>query len=517
MAIPELGINIVHPTVDWEISAQFTSKELRYAETLTSKIQDGTLTWKKTSSGSIETPSNYDSEWLELEEENVGTGEKDDRGVNFKDLLRGITLEPTGFVNRVDSVISWNDSTRQISVTPVGASFDYYIKGERYHKTTTQTATITDTDGSWFIYFNGDTLVASQTPWSFDTTWLAFAIWDATNNKFIFVADERHGLVMDHATHSRLHRVNHTQIENGGFQLGNYVLNGDGSSDDHARISITNGYVHDEDIRIQVVNTATPSNPFEQKLNPIAWAPIYYKSGTAWRRHDATQFPVIYDGVDTIQYNLDTAGSWSLANVTNGHYVEMWAFMTTNIDEPFIFILGQRDMATVLNVSDPDLLEITEGLPFSEFKFLYKLIFRSSTSYTNTPKALLAHKSNQVINAVSRGVYQLISNGVVSNNEWVTFSELTPAVWIPFPYDASIAEIAWDNKNNNRSFDLEFYKNDDVSGLIYTYEVRNKRYGHTTGLDLEFTAGDRLRIKYVDQGSNASDLVVLLHYKKLGS
>lgn len=86
ITIPELGIIILDPTVDRDLSGQFTSDELSFAANLTSYIQAGTLVWKKTSGGSVEPPADYDPNFLEIDEENLGPGQKRDRAVTFKDL-----------------------------------------------------------------------------------------------------------------------------------------------------------------------------------------------------------------------------------------------------------------------------------------------------------------------------------------------------------------------------------------------------------------------------------------------
>jgi len=79
VVISELGITIVHPTTDYALSDQFTAEEIQHAESLTTSIVNGTLIWKKTSGGSVETPSDYDPEFLDIEEESTGTGREKDR------------------------------------------------------------------------------------------------------------------------------------------------------------------------------------------------------------------------------------------------------------------------------------------------------------------------------------------------------------------------------------------------------------------------------------------------------
>ena len=61
------------------------------------------------------------------------------------------TSEPTGFLNQTESVLSWDDSTRTLSLSPASTSFSIYIKGTKYTFTSTLTKQIPDTSGSYFF------------------------------------------------------------------------------------------------------------------------------------------------------------------------------------------------------------------------------------------------------------------------------------------------------------------------------------------------------------------------------
>jgi len=45
------------------------------------------------------------------------------------------TNEPTGFVDRTESVLSFNDSLRKFTIAPVTTNFSFYIQGTKYIKT----------------------------------------------------------------------------------------------------------------------------------------------------------------------------------------------------------------------------------------------------------------------------------------------------------------------------------------------------------------------------------------------
>lgn len=129
---------------------------------------------------------------------------------------------------------------------------------------------------------------------------------------------------------------------------------------------------------------------------------------------------------------------------------------------------------------------------------------------TNVQAAIEEAKANA--EGFPRAGIPLVSNGVVSNNQWISYSELTPDTKIVFPVKSKINEITWANTNLNCDFDLLFYKNGTGAGeLFYTLQVRasNPGYGYVSGLAYTFAAGDYMKIKYVDQGQNASDFVLV--------
>jgi hypothetical protein len=111
--IPELGITIVHPTTDRDLGAQFDVEDIQKAATLTSNIVAGTLVWKKTAGGTVQTPANYDGDFLELETMNTGSGLLDERGTLFKNLIAAVLLPKCGSV----AAVSFTGSPRKATVT----------------------------------------------------------------------------------------------------------------------------------------------------------------------------------------------------------------------------------------------------------------------------------------------------------------------------------------------------------------------------------------------------------------
>lgn len=72
--VPELGISIVHPTSDFDVTAQFSVEEIKAAASLTAAIQAGTLAWKFLVADVAQNAASYDPDMVDLLDEDSGTG-----------------------------------------------------------------------------------------------------------------------------------------------------------------------------------------------------------------------------------------------------------------------------------------------------------------------------------------------------------------------------------------------------------------------------------------------------------
>ncbi|MDA0898399.1 MAG: hypothetical protein O3A30_03885 [Bacteroidetes bacterium] len=297
--------------------------------------------------------------------------------------------EPIGHENKADSTISFNDGTRVFTIEPSGSSYTVWCKGKRYVKSSAETVTIGSTTGLYYIYFNSSGVLSYRTSyfdWENDTP-TAYIYWNATTSKAEFFADERHGVTLDWQTHEYLHRTRGAAIASG-FSASGYVTDGDGNSDSHAQIALTGGTFFDEDLQVDITHSASPTaNTWQQVLEGTAEIPVFYLSGTAWVKDAATTFP-FKAGTSRAQYNLNTAGTWSTADVQNNKYGAMWIVATNNLNEPVIAILGQTsaDNQSTIEESDWEDLTLTD-FPIFEFRPLYKIAFVVSDGFANTVKA----------------------------------------------------------------------------------------------------------------------------------
>lgn len=308
--------------------------------------------------------------------------------------LNNVTGEPTGFPNRTDSNISFNNTTRTFTIAPVGAAFDYYINGVKY-TVGTKTLTIPNTSGTYFLALDTNGNLVSFTSFTDllfkDYAYVANFYWSVTQGKILGLGEERHGLTMDWATHSNLHRYVGARIRPNEFTIGNFNLGGSGSNNNEAQASINNGGLADEDIEMLISHAAVPANPFEQILTTVAKLPFMYKLGSGEWQVDAATDYLVKQGTARIKYNLFSGGTWTTPDASELYHVAVWVFATNYQNEPIRCFLGQRQDALLVDAranNTYESLNLSE-LPIQECKVLYRLIFQTSSAYTNVHKARL--------------------------------------------------------------------------------------------------------------------------------
>jgi hypothetical protein len=309
------------------------------------------------------------------------------------DSVISATKEPIGHEDKTQSTISFTETganARKFSISPVSGSHYVWCQGTRYEKSAAETVTIPNTSGLYYICYDASgNLIYQTTYFEWDSqTPTAYIYWNATDSKAYFFADERHGVTLDWATHEYLHRTRGAAIANG-FGAGNYTISGNGSSNTHAQLDIADGTFFDEDLQVDVVHSNTPTaNTWQQDIQGPALIPIFYRSGTVWKRDNPTTYP-LKQGTSRVQYNLNTAGTWSTPDISqNGKFGISWIVATNNLTYPILAILGQSEYANQgdAEIEDWSNVDLT-GFPVFEFRLLYKVIYQTSTTYSNTPKA----------------------------------------------------------------------------------------------------------------------------------
>jgi len=450
------------------------------------------------------------------------------------ELLTSISVnsEPTGFpLLGSDVTIAFSDAgpDRTFSITPTGASFDYYIAGVKYTKTTPQTVQITDTEGLWWIYFDGGTLTANQTLPS-DIFWgkaaAGIIYWDATNKEHILCGLETHGTRMSGATHKLIHQTIGAMWEHG-LAPDSLVTGGDGDTASHAQIGVAIGEFHDEDIGIDI-----------SALGSTDDKTVLYRDGAAgnWRRKTPDAYPVIpaAAGSNRLAYNEWTGAAWQQTEVANNQYVLCHAFATNCVtSNNIVFIQGQASYGNIPAARAGAQTELNSislaGLPGPEFVPLFTLLFLTQTGMANAVKGA----TRNVDGAGGEFIDWRTSSagGVVGVTTTTTFldKEFLPIEWaedgISPPADAELITAGTNGNVRVRKFDSGSVEDvtflwdvpDDIvlsSGIKFKVKgiiteatgpaadegVNFKLSGYSSGDgdDLDGTFGDEVEISYVD-------------------
>lgn len=322
-----------------------------------------------------------------------------------------LVKEPTGFVDRTSTALEFDDVSREFLISPVGASFDVYIKGNKYTKTE-ESIIISDDPGNHYIYYD-DSGALSETaifdPSLFENNaFVSIIYWNTNTSTHSYFADERHGLVMDGATHGYLHTVFGARYING-LALQNFEPDGTGDSGIEAQFEGDSGSIRDEDILIS--------------LGANAYMPVLFREGLQWRKKIADAFPVIYNGTagytgTRLAYNQFTGGAWQLTEVTENDFVLCHVFATNDYENPYVAILGVNQYANIPAARAAAETEISSlsGLPFAEFVAVGTVIFQTSSAYTNDPKARVRSAAAGEIYVDFRGEQLYTPSGVATSH-----------------------------------------------------------------------------------------------------
>jgi len=302
------------------------------------------------------------------------------------------SLPQNGFIDRADSVVTFDELTRTVSIAPTGDSFAFWSGGKSFVKTQEETLVIPDVEGLHYTIYNQQGELECTDTFDFETiivdnAFVSALYWSVTDQEAVIVADERH-LRMDAETHGYLHQVFGTQWING-LSLGNILTNQNGDDDEDAQCSVLDGAIRDEDIEHLIINGSP------QTLAAIAEIPMLYRDGAAgnWRKIAATQFPVTTTGTGRAAWNEFTGGAWQLTEITNNDFVLTHLFATGDTRHPIVGIVGQGDYVT-RNLAEAgaevELINLIFGpldLLTPEFKAIATIIFQTGNGKANQVKS----------------------------------------------------------------------------------------------------------------------------------
>jgi hypothetical protein len=300
--------------------------------------------------------------------------------------INATTGEPTGIdtANTGTLAFTYGSPTSTVTVTPVNATMDIWLSGVKYALTGVQTINFTTANGIWFISYTAGGWVASQTPWTISASVAPVAlVYVNTTLGAGLLADERHGITMDWATHSRLHNVDGAQISSGGAISGTgptYFPATNGNPALGANLfAIASATLRDEDIVLTTPAVASGGPYF-----------IARRTGAAdvWTWVASNSFPFLATsytaGSNYIQYNQFTGGAWQMTDLASGQFVNYYVFATDFINPAgagVIIIPGQAVHASLAAAQAESVLALSlAGFPSAEFAPLYQVTFLASNN-----------------------------------------------------------------------------------------------------------------------------------------
>lgn len=163
-----------------------------------------------------------------------------------------ITQEPGGFVDPDNVGVSYDYSTRKITLTHTSGIIEYYVAGVRYTLSSPWVSDAhTATNGAWYLYDAGAGPVWGTTVWSFAYAQFAFVNYNSPAGAY-FALRETHGL-MGWETHREFHEATGTYRRSGGAPTaGTYTVQPASPADADNTPGFDAAVIADEDLSTAV-------------------------------------------------------------------------------------------------------------------------------------------------------------------------------------------------------------------------------------------------------------------------
>ncbi len=306
------------------------------------------------------------------------------------------------------SEISFAAATRIFTIKPFDPAIENYIPRYCFYSFSL-TATfhrvfqslsieIPNEEGLYLIYFDTEPspgreqiLTVQKNPTTYQTqniienkAFIASVYWNETAGEALYFGNERHGSEWNPQIQWYLHKVFGARRKNG-LQFTGYSLNGDGSSNDHARFNITGGTMLHDDFELEIACSSTS-------------IPILYSFGTLPRFLANSGYA--FAGATRVYYN---SGQISLAQADSGNFVLYHIFATNEIltaSRKIISVMGTAQYTTLADAYkgvEPELDGIASYVPMQGRCYLGSIIIQTSDDYTNAKKArIVALTGNEI-------------------------------------------------------------------------------------------------------------------------
>ena len=108
---------------------------------------------------------------------------------------------------------------------------------------------------------------------------------------------------------------------------------------------------------------------------------------------------------------------------------------------------------------------------------------------------------------------QIVYNGNLSGDTFLSYSNLTPNTPMIVPVNANFVGFTFSNARTNNDFGLDFRNNTNAGAAFYNISVDNTQsLSQILPSPEAFTAGDFISVEYLDEGGNSNDVVITLFF-----
>jgi hypothetical protein len=270
----------------------------------------------------------------------------------------------TGFPNRTDTALSWNDGTYTLSLTATAATI--WIAGVPYIiNTLTKQLSVAQEAVSGLYWFwlsapggvpqlNVDTIAPG-----FDKCFVANVYWNTTINKGL-LGEERHWMGRDPWMHEYLHET-----------IGACYSGGLTGTFGNTTFAVTAGEMYDEDIEHQM----SGDTPMAYPGTDITRCQVLYHNGDAAWAWDANSITPYKITTGNLRFN--TGNTLSTAGINK--FVNYFVYASnSSVTSPLYVIVGTAEYAKLVDATAAPIPSFG-ALPSAEIKLLYKITYKNDT------------------------------------------------------------------------------------------------------------------------------------------
>jgi hypothetical protein len=254
-----------------------------------------------------------------------------------------VTLWETGFADPDNIVVSYNGTTRKVTVTnklgganKISALFQgNYVLA--FEVTSYESAAHDAADNEYWLYHNGTSFVWANSFPGMEYILISLAYRDGAN----FCIRECHGAQLPSASHELNHKNVGATLASGG-DLSNYTLNN--TTETNRRPQISETIISDDGL-----NTTNPA----LTTNSYSWL---YLSGANSANMESDKTEIVNLSTNRPYYNQFTGGAWEQTLMGNGAYQKLFVMAIPSTSDTecqkkrYLFIQGQSSSTTLATI-----------------------------------------------------------------------------------------------------------------------------------------------------------------------